>query len=90
MAKIVQDEGVDDEPQLSSGSGKAYVLACSVCADISTQLIFLSENLHVRDMPNNVGAKDFADEAIRIRDLIDYRLNPCADTLLASFFLYDY
>lgn len=89
VAKMVQDEG-KEQPELNTEVDTAYVLACSVCADIATQLTFLSDTLHVRDMPTGIEAKDFADEALRIRSRINYRLNPNIDTLLSSFFLYDY
>lgn len=89
VAKMVQDEG-KDQSELNTEIDTAYVLACSVCADIATQLTFLSDTLHVRDLPTGVEAKDFADEALRIRSRINYRLNPNIDTLLSSFFLYDY
>lgn len=89
VAKMVQDEG-KEKPELNTEVDTAYALACSVCADIATQLTFLSDTLHVRDMPTGIEAKDFADEALRVRSRINYRLNPNIDTLLSSFFLYDY
>lgn len=89
VVKIVQKDGNEDT-QVDLERDTAYALACSVCADIAMQLTFLSDTLHVRDMPTGIEAKDFADEAIRFRTRINYRLNPTIDILLSSFFLYDY
>lgn len=89
MADLVNGSEGFQSP-LTMENAPVYALACSVCAAIGTQLDFLSDNTFKFDIPMGIAAEEFAKESIRIRTLNDYRLVPSAESLLTSFFLYDY
>lgn len=72
---------------LNEKNAMSYALCCAVCAAVTTQLSFVSnENLALLVGP--VTDEDYSNEAKRVRNLFDHNENPCIETLLSSFFLY--
>ncbi|ABN66630.2 Probable sucrose utilization protein (SUC1) or maltose fermentation regulatory protein (MAL13), partial [Scheffersomyces stipitis CBS 6054] len=74
-----------------STPGAAYSLSCAVSAAIIVQVTFLSSSsAKMMNLPEDVKHSTYANEAIRARDAINYRLHPSPETLLTSFFLHAY
>ncbi|EGV63381.1 hypothetical protein CANTEDRAFT_105899, partial [Yamadazyma tenuis ATCC 10573] len=89
VSRIVQLNPNSDST-LSKENATSYALCCAVCAAITRQLTFLTAGNPIVGAPANIDASQYAKEAIRARNLFDYRLDPSHDNLLISFFLYIY
>ncbi|KAG2734370.1 hypothetical protein G9P44_002376 [Scheffersomyces stipitis] len=84
LSTIPPGEQLNDETSIS------YALCLAVCAAISKQIAFISENSNIIKLPSGVQARDYALAALRIRNEYEHPLNPTSETLLTSFFLYVY
>lgn len=90
VSRIIQLNPSSDST-LTSENATSYSLCCAVCAAITRQLTFLTIGSNpIVDIPSNIESDGYAKEAIRARNLFDYRLTPTYDNLLISFFLYIY
>lgn len=89
VSRIVQLNPSSDST-LNTENATSYSLCCAVCAAITRQLTFLTTGNPIVGVPPNIEASEYAKEAIRARNLYDYRLEPSHDNLLISFFLYIY
>lgn len=79
----------DTEAQATVDNILCYSLACSISAAIAKHLTFLkSENPINYTSP--LKCEDIADEGLRVRNLINFRMLPCTDNVLISFFYYLY
>lgn len=67
-----------------------YSLLCAVAAAISNQLTFLISENPINFKLNGVDPAVFADEAIRIRNMVNFRALQTMDNVLISFLLYIY
>lgn len=67
-----------------------YSLLCAVAAAVSNQLTFLNSENPINFKLNGVDPAVFADEAIRIRNMINFRALQTMDNVLISFLLYIY
>lgn len=67
-----------------------YSLLCAVAAAISNQLTFLNSKNPINFKLNGVDPAVFADEAIKIRNMINFRALQTMDNVLISFLLYIY
>ncbi|CAH6719041.1 putative probable sucrose utilization protein Suc1p [[Candida] jaroonii] len=90
VSRIIQLNPSGDST-LNPENATSYSLCCAVCAAITKQLTFLTQGSNpIVGIQHNIDASEYAKEAIRSRNLFDYRLNPSHDSLLISFFLYIY
>ncbi|KAK6455343.1 putative sucrose utilization protein SUC1 [Scheffersomyces xylosifermentans] len=81
---------VDLAGPLTQEISVSYSLCLAVCAAISRQVAFLSENSNIIKLPEGIGAKDYVRAALSVREQYEHRLQPSYETLLTSFFLYVY
>ncbi|KAG2731326.1 hypothetical protein G9P44_005742 [Scheffersomyces stipitis] len=91
MSKVVSTPGAGFSTDFNEDNLSAYSLSCAVSAAIIVQVTFLSSSsAKMMNLPEDVKHSTYANEAIRARDAINYRLHPSPETLLTSFFLHAY
>lgn len=92
MSRLVRNNRDSGTTSMIVGSDSltAYALSCALSAAIMVQATFFSSNSDLIKLPTDVEPIDFANEALKARELSKFRMHPTPDTLLTSFFLYAY
>ncbi|ABN67310.2 Probable sucrose utilization protein, partial [Scheffersomyces stipitis CBS 6054] len=81
---------ITDRRSLNKQTSPYYSLGLALCAAISGQFAFLSKSSDLPHMTTTVSASQLARAALNVRETFDHRMKPTEETLLTSFFLYNY
>lgn len=87
-SKLVHSTSVSNstEIRLTESNISSYALSCAVSAAIYRQLSLVTTNLI--NLPRKVETEELVRECLKARYAARYMMEPNADTLLTSFFLY--